>query len=213
MIDITTIAPVKKGDTKMITSAVTLSFPYLSRKNTSGEFPSNKYEANFAFSKLNKPLYDMITDCMKAAIEQGNNDQNCWGKKGRPEGAQFIYCVRPDKYAKGEDDREDPNGLMLKATTKYPPALLDAGNKLVPAEEVDEVFYSGAIVRCQVEFFPWIRGGKGGISAQLTVVQKLADGKRLGGNRYDEDDFALAGVTSADVEVPEGAEVANDLPF
>lgn len=213
MIDITTIAPVKKGDTKMITSAVTLSFPYLGKKNTSGEFPSDKYEASFAFSKLNKPLYDMITACMKAAIEQGNNDQNCWGKKGRPEGERFFSCVRPDKYAKGEDDREDPNGLVLKASTKYPPALLDANNKIVPAEEVDEVFYSGAIVRCQVEFFPWFRGGKGGISAQLTVVQKLADGKRLGGNRYDEGDFALAGVTSAEAEVPEGADMADDLPF
>ena len=47
----------------------------------------------------------------------------------------------------------------------------------------------------------------------MTVVQKLADGKHLGGNRYDEEDFALAGVTSADGEVPEGADVANDLPF
>lgn len=212
MIDITTIAPVKKGDTKMITSAVTLSFPYLGKKNTGGEFPSNKYEANFSFSKLNKPLYEMITSCMKAAIEQGNEDQNCWGKKGRPEGERFFSCVRPDKYAKGEDDKADTNGLVLKASTKYPPALLDANNKIVPAEEVDEVFYSGAIVRCQVEFFPWFRGGKGGISAQLTVVQKLADGKRLGGKGYDEGDFSIPGAVSAG-EVPEGADVANDLPF
>lgn len=217
MIDITAIQPTRKGDNKMITSAVTLSFPYLGKKNTGGEFPSDKYEANFCFSKLNKPLYDMIVACMQEAIKMGDANPTLWGAKGRPQGEKWFACVKPDKYAKTPDGEDDPNGLTLKATTQYPPALLDVTSHNVAPEEVDEVFYAGAIVRAQVEFFPWYRGGKGGVSAQLTVVQKLADGTPIGGKSYDDSDFVIAGAgesaAATPTSAPEGAEVAGDLPF
>lgn len=211
MLDLTSIKPIKKGDTKMITGPVMLSFPFLTKKNTTGEFPSGKYEANFAFSKLDKLTADMIRDCMTSAIKAGDeNGTAYWGAKGRPTESRWFSCVKEDKYARTADDQPDPNGLVLRTSTQYQPALLDVTGRLLSTEEADEALYSGAIVRAQVEFFPWLRGGKGGVSAQLTVVQKLADGTHIGGSSYDASDFALSGVETA---APAGEEKAEDLPF
>lgn len=67
----------------------------------------------------------------------------------------------------------------LIAKTNERPQLVDLQTK--PLQDKNEL-YSGVIVRLSLSAYPWAYGGKTGVSFSLGVVQKLADGQRIGGS-------------------------------
>jgi hypothetical protein len=70
---------------------------------------------------------------------------------------------------------------------------------LVPIRNSAEL-YSGIIGRVSITFYAFKVGENRGIAAGLNNIQKLADGRPLGGHSRPEDDFGVE-------------EDENELPF
>ena len=63
--------------------------------------------------------------------------------------------------------------------TDYPPEVVDQnGNPMINQSEM----YSGVYALVNVEFFPYMFGGKKGIGCSLGPVKKVRDGEPLGGS-------------------------------
>ena len=203
------LKPQKNTDGTIITSAVTLSFPHLFHPYTAGEFPSNKYECQLLIDrKRDHELYALLSDEIRACLERGAEES--WkGKKP----AEMMYPIAPDKYAKN-----NPDAMVLKCKTQFPPKLIDVYGRDIKDEDA---LYGGAIVRCEIRFFPWLKGIRGGVSCSVNMVQKLADGDKIGGKDYSTyavpglADAVLASTTAPATSTPYASDdlPADDLPF
>lgn len=201
------LKPQKNTDGTIITSAVTLSFPHLFAPNTQGEFPSNKYECQLLIDKdRDAELYALLSDEIRACLKRGEEEE--WkGKKP----TEMMYPIAPDKYAK-----DTSSAMVLKCKTQFKPKLIDVFGRDIKDEEA---LYGGALVRCEIRFFPWIKGIRGGVSCSVNMVQKLADGDKIGGKDYSAyavpglADAALASASAPSASPASEPLPADDLPF
>ena len=69
--------------------------------------------------------------------------------------------------------------FTASAKADYPPEVVDQnGNPMINQSEM----YSGVYAMVNVEFYPYMFGGKKGIGCGLGPVKKVRDGEALGGS-------------------------------
>lgn len=174
------------------TGEVKLSFPRLFELDPTAEFNKDKYSTSIIITEEEKEFlekvvvkntyYDAIKTYQKWGGAQPKNFQMPTFKLLTLEEKEMFYPASQGTYY----------SLIAKTTEK--PQLVDLHTK--PLQDKNEL-YSGVIVRLSLSAYPWAYGGKTGVSFSLGVVQKLADGQRIGGSPAN--DLSLFADTS-DVE-------------
>lgn len=174
------------------TGEVKLSFPRLFELDPTAEFNKDKYSTSIIVTEEEKEFlekvvventyYDAIKTYQKWGGAQPKNFQMPTFKLLSLEEKEMFYPASQGTYY----------SLIAKTTEK--PQLVDLQTK--PLQDKNEL-YSGVIVRLSLSAYPWAYGGKTGVSFSLGVVQKLADGQRIGGSPAN--DLSLFADTS-DVE-------------
>lgn len=174
------------------TGEVKLSFPRLFELDPTAEFNKDKYSTSIIITEEEKEFlekvvvkntyYDAIKTYQKWGGAQPKNFQMPTFKLLSLEEKEMFYPASQGTY------------YSLIAKTNERPQLVDLQTK--PLQDKNEL-YSGVIVRLSLSAYPWAYGGKTGVSFSLGVVQKLADGQRIGGSPAN--DLSLFADTS-DVE-------------
>ena len=154
-----------------------------------------KYSLSAIIPKDDRATVEKIRAGIRAAYEEGIN------KLRDPDGT--IPALKDLKIPLRDGDLEHPddetyrNAWFLNASGTSRPGIVDAN--LVPIRNSAEL-YSGIIGRVSITFYAFNVGENRGIAAGLNNIQKLADGRPLGGHSRPEDDFAVE-------------EDENELPF
>lgn len=189
------------------TGEVKLSFPRLFELDPTAEFNKDKYSTSIIVTAEEKEFlekvvvrntyYDAIKTYQKWGGAQPKNFQMPTFKLLSLEEKEMFYPASQGTYY----------SLIAKTTEK--PQLVDLQTK--PLQDKNDL-YSGVIVRLSLSAYPWAYGGKTGVSFSLGVVQKLADGQRIGGSPAN--DLSLFADTS-DVEFSSfgGDPFADGDPF
>lgn len=174
------------------TGEVKLSFPRLFELDPTAEFNKDKYTTSIIITEEEKEFlekvvvkntyYDAIKTYQKWGGAQPKNFQMPAVKLLSLEEKEMFYPASQGTY------------YSIIAKTNEKPQLVDLQTK--PLQDKNEL-YSGVIVRLSLSAYPWAYGGKTGVSFSLGVVQKLADGQRIGGSPAN--DLSLFADTS-DVE-------------
>lgn len=159
------------------TGEVKLSFPRLFELDPTAEFNKDKYSTSIVITEEEKEFlekvvvkntyYDAIKTYQKWGGAQPKNFQMPTFKLLSLEEKEMFYPASQGTY------------YSLIAKTNEKPQLVDLQTK--PLQDKNEL-YSGVIVRLSLSAYPWAYGGKTGVSFSLGVVQKLADGQRIGGS-------------------------------
>lgn len=93
-----------------------------------------------------------------------------------------------DGDKKRPNDPAYANAYYINAKNADQPKLFDADCK--PVIDRSEI-YSGIFGRASITFYAYNRNGNRGIACSLLGIQKVADGKPLGGSVCTADDFAM----------------------
>lgn len=208
MFDLTSIQPIVKDGTTVITSPVRLVNSSIFSRQAEGEFASNKYEVTIAFDKEESPeLYKAIMEALHQAEETGKS--NLWGGEVP---SNLHRCLRAKAEYDDKGNALESNTYYLTARSDFEPKHFDASRKRLTSENE---FFPGCYVRIQVEFYPWYRTDeeKSGISASLYVVQKLPAPSA----NVDMDDFFIPEVEDMLTHTPSPEDRLGDdgaeLPF
>ena len=189
------------------TGEVKLSFPRLFELDPTAEFNKDKYSTSIIITEEEKEFlekvvvkntyYDAVKTYQKWGGAQPKNFQMPTFKLLSLEEKEMFYPASQGTY------------YSLIAKTNEKPQLVDLQTK--PLQDKNEL-YSGVIVRLSLSAYPWAYGGKTGVSFSLGVVQKLADGQRIGGSPAN--DLSMFADTS-DVEFSSfgGDPFADGDPF
>ena len=123
-----------------------------------------------------------------------------------------------DEYYSSTTGDQDPDRLghyYMTAKTLFHPDVrkLVAGKKV--KAETDDDFYSGCYGIAAVNFYNYNNKGKKGISAGLSSLLKIKDGKRIGGGKADADkDFGDMDLSEFDADQDDYVDISDDdLPF
>lgn len=172
--------------TKVVTGRNTV-LSYLNvnepRVSPGGGLP--KYSVSAVIPKSDTATVNRIRDAIRAAYEEGVN------RLRDPDGT--IPALRDLKLPLRDGDLERPgdeayqNAWFVNASSSSRPGVVDA--YLEPIRDSSEL-YSGIIGRVSINFYAFNVNGSRGIAAGLNNIQKLADGRPLGGHSRPEDDFA-----------------------
>lgn len=202
MYDVSSLSPIVKNETTIVTTAVRLVSSSLFRKSEEGDYPSHKYECTVAFDVNKDPkLLEALQSAVSAAIEWGRKE-GLW-TDSLP--SDFRCCLRA-----GTDYDEagvsHPNGsYFLTAKSEYSPRKINEERRRITDERE---FFPGCLVRVQIEIYPWRRTGedRGGVSAALYAVQKVPSPEAV----VDMDDFFIPWVEDVDQSVTTPADDMQD---
>ena len=144
-----------------------------------------KYSVSLIIPKSDTETVEKIRAAIQAAYEEG---------QARLKGnAKQVPALEELRLPLRDGDRERPrdqayrNSWFVNANSIEKPGVVDADRN--PILETSEL-YSGIIGRASITFYAYNVNGNRGIAAGLNNIQKLADGKLLGGHSRAEDDFA-----------------------
>ena len=151
-------------------------------KSINGGTP--KYSVSLIIPKSDTATVEKIQAAIQAAYEEG---------QGKLKGSSRIVPALEDlKTPLRDGDRERPgdeayrNSWFVNANSISKPGIVDADlNPIIDSSEL----YSGIICRASITFYAFNNSGNRGIACGLNNLQKLADGKPLGGHSRAEDDF------------------------
>ena len=183
-----------------------LSFPALAepRETMKGKGDS-KYQATFILEKDN-PCIKSIREATARIAQAEFKDR-----------AKQVLA-NADKLPLKDGDRRSIDGyagmLYVKATSLYPPDLVDANprHRITDPTEIADKFQAGFRVNGYVDLFPYDTSGARGISASLVSVQFAAYDDTFGGSTKPDDNAypdcsEQADASSAKIESPsDGAE-------
>jgi hypothetical protein len=144
-----------------------------------------KYSVSLIIPKSDTETVEKIKAAIKAAYDEGQSKL-----KGNSKTVPALEDIKTplrdgDKERKGKEEYRDSWFVNANSTTK--PGAVDADCQ--PILDSSEL-YSGIIGRASVNFYAYNSNGNRGIACGLNNIQKLADGKPLGGHSRPEDDFA-----------------------
>lgn len=166
--------------TNVTTGKVRLSYVHLFKPFAHSQGQEEKYSCTILIPKSDVETKARIDAAIEAAKQKGIADK--WNGVCPPILPTPIYDgdgVRPsDGMAFGPECR---GHWVFTASAKadYPPEVVDANmNPIINQSEI----YSGIYARVNVNFFPYMFGGKKGVGCGLGPVQKIADGEALGGS-------------------------------
>lgn len=166
--------------TNVTTAKVRLSYVHLFKPYAYTQGQEEKFSCTILLPKADVETKARIDAAVEAAKQKGISEK--WNGQCPPIISVPIYDgdgVRPsDGVAFGPECR---GHWVFTASAKadYPPEIVDVNmNPIINQSEI----YSGIYARVNVNFFPYMFGGKKGIGCGLGPVQKLADGEALGGS-------------------------------
>ena len=179
----------------LFTPVSTLSYPHLAKPQDAKGDQKPKRSATFVFSK-NDDIKALEAAAREVAIEALGPKKGAvyplFGGKGsafRTDNADKYPSIEGAITLSARTDRTV--GLVYRHAD---PATITAENpKGKPAkveqEDIEEVFYPGAMVKGHVKPFWYDKEGNKGISWALNNIQKWAEGERLDSRIAAEDAF------------------------
>ena len=166
--------------TNVTTGRVRLSFVHLFKPYAYKPGQEEKYQCTILVPKSDADTMARINAAVEAAKQKGISEK--WNGQCPPIVPTPIHDgdgVRPsDGMPFGP---ECAGHWVFTASSKedYPPEVVDKmGNPILNQSQI----YSGIYGRVNINFFPYIYGGKKGIGCGLGPVQKLEDGESLSGS-------------------------------
>ena len=175
----------KKNPLKVITGSRTV-WSYVNAwepKSINGSNP--KYSVSLIISKDDEKTIRKIKEAIKAAYQEGEAKLKGNGK--------FVPALEAIKTPLRDGDKERPgdaayeNCYFVNANSAQKPEIVD--RDMQPIIDRSEV-YSGVMGRASISFYAFNSNGNKGIACSLNNLQKMYDGKPLGGKSAAEDDFA-----------------------
>ena len=163
---------------KVVTGTVRLSYANIWNP-VSINGSDEKYSVSLIIPKSDKQTVKLIQD----AIEQAKQDGKA--KFGGKIPANLKLPLR-DGDIERPDDEAYADSYFINANSKDQPQIVD--KKLQPIIDRNEV-YSGCYARVSITLYAFNTNGNKGIACGLGNIQKVADGKPLGGRSRAEDDF------------------------
>ena len=179
-----TVKAILKGDTKVVTGQVRLSYANIFEpRSINGSEP--KYSVSLIIPKDDTQQIEVIKQAIENAKER---DKGKWNGKIP---ANLKLPLRDGDLERPEDEAY-ANSYFINANSTRPPAVVGteidrATGKAIRLGE-DEV-YSGCYARVSINFYGFNAAGNRGIACGLGNIQKIADGERLGGGSTAEEDF------------------------
>ena len=170
--------------TKWVSPEIICSYPNLAEP--ASEDYGGKYKISIPLPKKQEKALAALREVMMNAAE------NKWGASARDQVGKSIKQFVEDSDF---DDRykEDPvyQGTMrFAAKSGRRPGCVFPNLQSVPVEDIEDVFYPGAVVRVSVSAYGTDTGGSKTIAFSLNNVMFVRDGERIGGGSKAEDDFA-----------------------
>ena len=172
-----------KGETRVITGKVRLSFSNLFEPRKNDDGTTGRYDCCLLIDKDDKDTINCINKAIENAKAKGVADK--WGGKV-PKNMQLPLHDGDEK----EDDQyseQFAGNMFINPKAKSRPGIVDKhGARIIDAEEI----YSGCWVVAALSFFPYDMNGNRGVGVGIDNVMKLADGESLAGKPSAESDFA-----------------------
>ena len=155
---------------RIVTPKATLSFPHLFTPQAAMQGGIPKYSASLVFDST-ADLTALKEAATKAVIEK-------WPDlKTRPKNLRTPFRDGAEKELEGYGAGK----VFINITSKNKPLVVDADcQPIIDAEQV----YPGCVVRASVTVFTYSNTGNNGVSCGLSMIQKIGDGKPLGGAGY-----------------------------
>jgi len=172
--------------TKVITGPRTV-FSYLTVNEPRIPLRGGKprYSASLIIPKDDTKTVEKIRAAIRTAYDEGLSLL-----KGKSE---YVPPLTDLKTPLRDGDRERPDqeayrgAWFINANSTTKPGVVDADCQ--PILRTDEL-YSGIIGRASISFYAFNVDGNRGIACGLNNIQKLMDGRPLGGRPRAEEDFA-----------------------
>lgn len=142
------------------------------------------YSASLIIPKDDTRTLELIRSAIEAAYQNGLYKLRGAGK-ALPT-LEDINTPLNDGDKKRPNDPAYANAYYINAKNADQPKLFDADrNPIIDRSEI----YSGIYGRASITFYAYNRNGNKGIACSLLGLQKVADGKPLGGSVCTADDF------------------------
>lgn len=171
-----------KGDTRVVTGVVRLSFSNLFEPRKNDDGTPGRYDCCLLIDSSDTETINCINKAVEAAKAKGLRER--WGNK-LPKNLQLPLHDGEEK----EDDQysEQFRGKMyINPKAKSRPGIVDRhGARIIDPEEL----YSGCYVVAALSFFPYDNNGNKGVGVGIDNVMKIKDGDSLAGKPSAESDF------------------------
>ena len=169
------------GDTTNVTTGeARLSYVHLFKPHAQQQGAEEKYSCTVLVPKSDTATKARIDAAIEAARQKGVNGK--WNGVCPPILPHPVHDgdgVRPSDGMPFGPECKGHWVFTASAKADYPPEVVDQnGNPMINQSEM----YSGVYALVNVEFYPYLFGGKKGIGCGLGPVKKVRDGEALGGS-------------------------------
>lgn len=169
------------GDiTNVTTGEARLSYVHLFKPHAQQPGAEEKYSCTILVPKSDTATKTRIDAAIEAAKQKGINGK--WNGVCPPIVPHPVHDgdgVRPSDGMPFGPECKGHWVFTASAKADYPPEVVDQnGNPMINQSEM----YSGVYALVNVEFYPYMFGGKKGIGCGLGPVKKVRDGEALGGS-------------------------------
>ena len=175
-----------KNPCKVVTGPKTLmSYLTVNEPKTPLGGGTPKYSVSCVISKNDAVTIAKIKAAIEAAYREGQSKL-----KNRDGSVPALEDIKTPLRDGDKDRKGDPNyanSWFVNANSTLRPYTVDADKQ--PILETSEL-YSGIRGRAVINFYAYSANGNKGIAAGLNGIQKISDGKPLGGQSRPEDDLA-----------------------
>jgi hypothetical protein len=152
-------------------------------KSINGGTP--KFSVSLIVPKDDTVTVNKIKSAIQSAYEEGQSKLKGNGKT--VPALSVLKTPMRDGDLERPDDEAYANSYFINANSAEAPGIVDADRQ--PIIDRSEV-YSGVYGRASINFYAFNSNGNKGIACGLNNLQKMKDGKPLGGKSRAEDDFA-----------------------
>lgn len=169
------------GDiTNVTTGEARLSYVHLFKPHAQQPGSEEKFSCTVLVPKSDTATKARIDAAIEAAKQKGINGK--WNGVCPPIVPHPVHDgdgVRPSDGMPFGPECKGHWVFTASAKADYPPEIVDQnGNPMINQSEM----YSGVYALVNVEFYPYMYGGKKGIGCGLGPVKKVRDGEALGGS-------------------------------
>lgn len=169
------------GDiTNVTTGEARLSYVHLFKPHAQQPGAEEKFSCTVLVPKSDTATKARIDAAIEAAKQKGINGK--WNGVCPPIVPHPVHDgdgVRPSDGMPFGPECKGHWVFTASAKADYPPEIVDQnGNPMINQSEM----YSGVYALVNVEFYPYMYGGKKGIGCGLGPVKKVRDGEALGGS-------------------------------
>lgn len=169
------------GDiTNVTTGEARLSYVHLFKPHAQQPGAEEKFSCTVLVPKSDTATKARIDAAIEAAKQKGINGK--WNGVCPPIVPHPVHDgdgVRPSDGLPFGPECKGHWVFTASAKADYPPEVVDQnGNPMINQSEM----YSGVYALVNVEFYPYMFGGKKGVGCGLGPVKKVRDGEPLGGS-------------------------------